>query len=263
MTAARYPTPRHEAAATAIVSFFADRDDAETMVLVNSCARGKATPDSCLDIVVLVRPEVETAPLDAAWRRHYATAPVFAALRATGAFSIVHLDVEDVRLDSPVPTPDDYPDDAEIVIGNYLAHSMPLWERGDHFARLRETWLPYYGESLRQARLAHVRRFCRNELAHIPLYVERGLYFQSFARLWGAFRMFLQALFIARRTYPIAYDKWIHEQVAEILGLPELYVQLPHLFEIGRFESDELVGKARDLQRLLDAYVPVANGSSE
>lgn len=29
----------------------------------------------------------------------------------------------------------------------------------------------------------------------------------------------MQALFIARRTYPIAYDKWIREQVVDILGL--------------------------------------------
>lgn len=67
--------------------------------------------------------------------------------------------------------------------------------------------------------------------------------------------MFLQALFIARRTCPIAYDTWIQEQVVEILGLPELYAHLPPLFEIERFESAELAGKARDLQRLLDTYV--------
>jgi hypothetical protein len=67
--------------------------------------------------------------------------------------------------------------------------------------------------------------------------------------------MFLQALFIARRTYPIAYDKWTHEQIVETLGLPDLYAQLPRLFEIGHFESDELVSKARDLQRLLDSWV--------
>ena len=100
-----------------------------------------------------------------------------------------------------------------------------------------------------------MRRCCAHDLALIPPYVERGLYFQAFARLWAAFRLFLQALFIARRTYPIAYDKWIHEQIVEILGLPDLYERLPHLFEIGRFESAESVAKATDLRRLLDAYV--------
>ena len=99
-------------------------------------------------------------------------------------------------------------------------------------------------------------RWCfRHYLAHIQLYVERRLYFQSFARLYRAFQMFLQALLIARRTYPIAYDKWVHEQVVEILGLPELYARLPQLLEIGRFESADLVDKAAELRRLLDAYV--------
>jgi hypothetical protein len=60
---------------------------------------------------------------------------------------------------------------------------------------------------------------------------------------------------MARRTCPIAYDKWIREQVVEILGLPELYEWLPHLFEITHLESAELVDNAAELGRLLDAYV--------
>jgi hypothetical protein len=84
--------------------------------------------------------------------------------------------------------------------------------------------------------------------------VERGLYFQSFRRLYNAFGEFLQALFIARRVYPIAYDKWICEQIEEILGLPELYRQLPALLEIPHFESREHAVKAETLRRLLHEY---------
>jgi hypothetical protein len=72
--------------------------------------------------------------------------------------------------------------------------------------------------------------------------------------LYHAFQEFLQALFIAHRTYPIAYDKWIREQVEDILGLPELYRELPALFEYRRFESDELLEKAKRLERLLAEY---------
>jgi hypothetical protein len=46
----------------------------------------------------------------------------------------------------------------------------------------------------------------------------------------------------------------------DILGLPGLYEELPHLFEIRHFESPEIIDKAKDLQRLLDAYVPVESG---
>ena len=252
-----YPTRAHEHAARAITAFFAARDETDTVLLVNSCARGKATRDSCLDIKVLVPEGTDTSELDAAWHHYYSTDPTFDELRRAGTFSVVHLDVEDGRLDRDPHPEDEYPDAFELAIGNLLVYSAPLWERGDRLAHLKGQWLPYYGEALRQARLAEVRWCCQHALEHIPLYIERELYFQSFARLWGAFQMFLQALFIAHRTYPIAYDKWIHEQVVDILGLPDLYAQLPHLFEIERFESPALVGKAQDLQRLLDTYVAV------
>ncbi len=77
-----------------------------------------------------------------------------------------------------------------------------------------------------------------------------------FDRLYNAYREFLQALFIARRTYPIAYNKWIREEVEEILGLPELYAQLPHLFEIRQFESSEIADKAKEVEKLLEKYAP-------
>jgi hypothetical protein len=67
----------------------------------------------------------------------------------------------------------------------------------------------------------------------------------------------LQVLFINRRIYPIAYDKWVREQVVDILELPELYAHLPNLFEIKKFESDEVASKAAHLRHLLDQQVPV------
>ncbi len=252
----KYPTSAHEQAATAIVAFFAAREETDTVLLVNSCARGKATRDSCLDVQVLVPEGTDAAALEAVWQRRYETDPPFAALRGVGAFSVVHLDISDGTLD-PVPHPDDeYPDDFELRIGNArsstpspsgsVATAWPAYGVGGSPTTMRgggrNGWRPSAGAVSTPSSTFR------------PTWSAR-LYFQAFARLWGAFQMFLQALFIARRTYPIAYDKWIHEQVVEILGLPELYERLPHLFEIGRFESAELVDKAQDLQRLLDAYV--------
>ena len=154
------------------------------------------------------------------------------------------------------------PDDFEVQVGNFLAYSVPLWQGSDYYDRLKGQWLPYYDDTLRRQRLEMVRHYCLNNLHHIPPYVERGLYFQSFDRPYNAYREFLQALFIARRTYPIAYNKWIREQVEEILGLPELYAQLPRLFEIQHFESREIAGKARDVERLLEDYAPAPGSDS-
>jgi predicted nucleotidyltransferase len=253
-----YPTDAHAGAAAAIVRFFAGSDTVDSVLLVNSCARGKASRDSCLDILVLV-PEAEPgkAALEQAWARYHLSEPIFRALERVGRFSVVHLDISDGHEGQFQPGPlDEDQDFFEVQIGNAVVYSVPLWERGNRLAQLRTQWLPYYDEELRQERLGRVCRLCLDHLDHISPYVERELYFQSFARLHWAFDLFLQALFIARRTYPIAYNKWIREQVAEILGLPELYEKLPHLFEIQRFESAELTDKADDLRGLLNVYAP-------
>ena len=81
--------------------------------------------------------------------------------------------------------------------------------------------------------------------------------FSVFQPLLRCAREFLQALFIALRIYPIAYDKWIQEQIVEILGLPELYAKLVGLLEIRDFESDEILSKAEALRGLFDAYAPM------
>lgn len=253
-----YPTNEHKRASEAIVEFFQECEDVEAVLLTCSCARGKATRDSCLDMAVLVLPEIlsmEKAALEHRWNDFYKTEEAFKTLAQVGRYS--HVDVE--FLDGCfVPHPRSWtsgPDEFELEIGNSLVYSVPLWNCGEYLEHLKAKWLPYYDETLRRKRLAMVRRYCLNNLDHIPLFIERGLHFQAFHRLYDAFREFLQALFISRRTYPIAYDKWVREQVEEILGLPELYRQLPKLFEIDHFESLEMGWKAKELERLLEEYV--------
>jgi hypothetical protein len=96
-----------------------------------------------------------------------------------------------------------------------------------------------------------VREACARDLEAIPFYLGRGLYFQAFDRLYKAFREFLQALFVARRTYPLCYNKWIQEQVTEWLSLPELYKELPSILSVRNIESSELGEKADVLRNLL------------
>lgn len=256
---AAYPTPHHEAAAEAIVGHFRATPAVASVLLVNSCARGRATSDSCLDLAVVLEPETpasDRAELEASWEAYHDQSTAVRRLHGAGRFSVVHLDIVDGVF---VPEERDEaagPDGFELGIGNLLVYSQALLERGDYLAQLRHRWLPYYDETLRLRRLDMVRGYCISNLQHIPGFVARQLYFQAFDRLYNAYRELLQALFIARRTYPIAYNKWIREQVEEILGLPELYALLPHLFEIGRFESTELIEKGRLVERLLETYAP-------
>lgn len=254
---ARYPTAEHEAAAKRIVEHFAAVPCVDAVILMGSCARGKAGVGSCVDILVLVQPDVLAArreELQIGWNSFYTEQEVFKRLRRHGKFSHVDLEFVDGRFH---PRPREWtsgPDEFELEIGNTLVYAVPLWMGTDYLERLKAKWLPYYGEELRSDRLAMVRRYCLNNLEHVPLYVDRGLYFQAFNRLYDAFREFLQALFIARRTYPIAYDKWIREQIEGILGLPELYRQLSGLLAVTDFESHEIADNAEQLTRLLEEY---------
>jgi predicted nucleotidyltransferase len=64
---ASYPTPQHEAAAGIISSFFSTRADVEAIILTGSCARGKATRDSCLDILVFESREIAKKAQELEW----------------------------------------------------------------------------------------------------------------------------------------------------------------------------------------------------
>lgn len=249
---ARYPTPQHERAAAEIAAFFADQSDTEAVLLTNSCARGMATPDSCLDLQVLTRPEY-VDQLDQVWRRFAVESSAIAELNNAGRWSDVHLDVTDGTFE--VRPIDHELDWLEVEVGNLLAYSIPLLERGDRLDQLRTEWLPFYGEQLRAERLGAAKETCLGYLDRIPWFLDRELWFQALARLHGAFSWFLLALHVKHRTYPIAYDKWIREQIVDNLSLPALYERLPALFEIGSLESRELDAKAADLRQLAQSYL--------
>jgi putative acetyltransferase len=247
----RFPTAIHRQAAEAIVEF-AMALPVEAVLLVNSCARGVAVPESDLDLALLIDPATDTAArqhLDGEWLRCYEHDPVFAGL-------CVHLDFFDGNWSPEAWDDGGGPDAFEIEIGNRVQHCAALWERGNAFSQLRSRWLPYYGEDLRSARLPMVLRCCHINLDRVSKGAARGLHFYAFDRLYHAFQEFLQALFIAHRVYPIAYNKWIREQVEEWLGLPELYHQLPAVLECRTLEPEELHAKAAYLSGLLESWVP-------
>lgn len=253
----QYPTKEHEKATEEVTRFFTNNFRIDSVLLVNSCARGMATSDSCLDIAILVKPDLfeeQSGRFESAWERFQEKSEVIHDLKAIGKYSEVHLNFTDGVFTPPERDEVGGPDYFEVSIGNLLVFAHPLWNSSHYWEDLRQEWLPFYSEPLRKERLAMVRMYCLKDLNHIPLYIERNLFFQSFDRLYNAYRQFLQALFISRRTYPISYNKWIREQVEEILGLPELYQQITHLFEIRHFESREMIDKGKEVEELLEKF---------
>jgi hypothetical protein len=256
-TSLQFPTPYHEQAAETAYTFFHSQAVVDTVLVVNSCARGQAVAESDLDMAVLVlpeTPEVEIARLEALWRRESKNLAGVQKFRSTSKNAYLHLNLITGQYSPQIWDEGGGPDSFEIDIGNQIAYAAPLHEVGAHYRRLQAQWLRYYAEDLRQQRLAMVRTACAYDLDQVIFFVRRELYFQAFDRLYKAFQEFLQALFITRRVYPLAYNKWIRYQVAEWLGLPDLYQALPAVISVRDLESDELLSKVKILEDLLETW---------
>ena len=182
-----YPTSAHERAAVAIADYFAAVDDVDAVLPTNSCARGKATSDSCLDMQVIV-PTAVVERVDTDFRAFATEDEAVAALIAAGRFSDLHLDVTDGIVE-PGVIDEEGIDWFEVSVGNTFVYSFPLFTRGSGFESLGARWLPYYGDDLRRERLEAARWFVLdNNLARIPWFIERELYFQAFDRFYRAFQ---------------------------------------------------------------------------
>src|SRR5437867_2766011 len=173
----RFPTELHREVAELAGDFFSAHASVDTILVVNSCARGRAVTGSDLDLAVLMMPteaSQEVQSLTTLWQEFIATQPLIHRFRSTGRFTQVHVDVFDGRMVPTVWDDGGGPDSFEVEIGNRLAYAAPLHEAGAYFRQLRSQWLPYYGEDLRASRLAMVREECA------------GIWTPSFSTLTGA-----------------------------------------------------------------------------
>ncbi len=250
-----FPTILHKETAKLVRDYFLSIPDVDTVLIVNSCARGQAVPESDLDFAILVKPGttlIEIKNIEANWQIYADTEPAFLKYKQSHEFAHLHLDVIDGNYTPAIAEIGVVPDSLEIEIGNQVCYSAPLGKAGSYFRELQNKWLPYYDEELRLQRLTMTRNACEYDLNHIPLFIERGLHFQAFDILYKAFQEYLQALFIANKTYPIAYNKWIKEQVVKWLNKPNLYPKLAPILSVSNIESNEVNEKAKILRELLN-----------
>ena len=249
-----FPTKLHEDAADAVNEYFLNISAVDTVLLVNSCARSQAVAESDLDLAILAVPgtsQHEMKMMEQAWLSYSANAPSILKFRQSSPFALIHLDVIDGNYAPGIIDAGEPIDYFEVEIGNQLCYSMPLSAAGPYLNELRKKWLPYYDNDLRLKRLAAVQNACYYDLDHIPLLTKRDLYFHAFYILTEAFRKYLQAIFILNMTYPIAYNKWIKEQIVKWLGKPDLYPKLLPILSISNIESNEVNEKAIMLRELL------------
>ncbi len=248
-----FPTKLHRDTAELIRDYFLATSGVDTVLVVNSCARGQAVPESDLDFAILMKPGatmVEITNIEKSWQIYLETKPAFLKYKRSNQFAHLHLDIIDgnykpAKLEKGGPI--DY---FEIEIGNQICYAAPMDNAGQYFNELQSKWLPYYNEELRLHRLKMSLNACEYDLDHIPFFVKRELYFQAFDILCKAFQEYLQTLFIANKIYPIAYNKWIKEQIVKWLNMPDLYARLPSILSINNIESNEIIEKA-DMLRVL------------
>jgi len=249
-----FPTRTHKEAAESVMNYFHNSKHVDTVLVVNSCARGQAVAESDLDFAILVSPgitEAEWHELENAWQTFAKTDPAISGYRSSGPHALLHLDLITGNYLPGQMEEGGMPDFFEIEIGNQVCYSEPFGEVGPFFLDLKRRWLPYYDEALRDERLRMTVQSCEYDLDRIRPYLDRHLHFQAFDRLTVAFQKYLQALFISKSTYPLAYNKWIKLQVATWLGLPDLYAQLPPILSVSNIESFETAEKAVMLKTLL------------
>jgi len=251
-----FPTPLHRDVAGLVNDYFKSLSNIDTVLVVNSCARGNAVPESDLDFAVLVKPGTtleEIRNTQTNWNVYSSSQPVIKKYKQSGPFAHLHLDIIDGNYTPAIQEVGDPLDFFEIEIGNHLCYSAPFEIIGPYFRKLQSKWLPYYSEALRLQRLNMVKDACTYDLEHIPVFIKRELYFQAFDILCKAFQEYLQALFIAYKVYPIAYNKWIREQIVKSLNKPDLYPRLPPILSVRNIESDEISSKAQMLRELLSS----------
>jgi hypothetical protein len=250
-----FPTKLHQDSAELIRDYFLKIPHVDTVLVVNSCARGQAAPESDLDFAILVKPDTKPAEIkdiQNSWQIYAEGQATFLKYKRASQFAHLHLDIIDgnytlTKIEKGEPI--DY---FEIEIGNQICYSAPMDKAGLYFQELRNKWLPYYNEELRLQRLQGAKIATTYDLDHIPFFVKRRLYFQAFDILCKAFQEYLQTLFIANKTYPIAYNKWIHEQVVRWLNKPDLYPKLAPILSISNIESNEINDKVEMLRGLLN-----------
>jgi len=250
-----FPTRLHQDTADLIRDYFLAIPGVDTVLVVNSCARGQAVPESDLDFAILIKPGVtltEKMNLESLWQSYSETQSTFLKYKESNRYANLHLDLIDGNYTPAAPEKGGPVDYFEIEIGNQICYSAPLGDAGPYFKELQNKWLPYYHEELRLQRATMSRSACEYDLDHIPLFVKRELYFQAFDILCKAFQEYLQTLFIANKTYPIAYNKWIKEQIVKWLKMPDLYPKLPPILSISNIESNEIIEKANMLRQLLN-----------
>jgi hypothetical protein len=258
-----FPNENYRDVLRKMVDFFEVLPGVFAVVLTGSLARGKAVEGSCIDLCVFVNKgeyEKFASGLDARARAYsrMGGGVCYYADDIEGGIEFgeirVDLNFADGKFRSGRMPYDMVRDEFETTIGNLLVYCVPLFQTGNKFQLLRSKYLPFYGDALRQDRLDGTNSEFHYKTWKTRWLASRGEYFSAFETLLETERIFIQHVFIKERKYPIDYAKWLKEQCATILAMPELYPKLAHVVDGIKLNKNEIMKKTALLEQLMQQY---------
>jgi len=143
----KFPTKLHSDAAEIIRDYFLPNPNVDTVLIVNSCARGTAVPESDLDFAILVKPGTsitEIQNMEKAWQKFNQIQATLLAFKQSSRFSHLHIDIISGTYTPTILEVGVASDYFEIEIGNHICYSVPMNNAGPYFQNLQKIWLPYY-----------------------------------------------------------------------------------------------------------------------
>ena len=125
----KFPTRLHQDTAAIISDYFQNIPGVDTVLIVNSCARGQAVPESDLDFAILVKPTTtanEIKSIDKACLTYSAHEQTLLNYKQASPFAHIHLDVIDGNYLPAKIEPGEPIDNFEIEIGNQVCYAAPM-----------------------------------------------------------------------------------------------------------------------------------------
>jgi hypothetical protein len=269
--ALRYPHEGYKRVLSKISGYYKDYPGVYAIVLLGSLARNKAVDGSCIDLCIfLKRAQFDALPATLGSRET-------AYSRLGGSICYYNDNIEggimfkNVRVDvcftdgqfnpSTKNSFDIVRDAFETTIGNLFVYATTLYQSGTKYQQLKAQYLPFYDDTLRKVRLTGTTREFRYKLWKTRWLAQRAQFFAALEALLEANRIFLQHLFIRRRTYPIDYTKWLKEQLSQILKVPALYRELAALINGIELTIEAFEARSLSLERLFARYESSARKS--
>ena len=139
---ANFPTEEHAEAAHIVADYASTLENVDTILVVNSCARGKATEASDLDMAILLTPPIDENHMELMWLEHANANLKVQEFCERSPFSAIHLDFFDGTFEPAIWDDGGGPDDFEIEIGNRVCYPVPLLTAGSRFPGRRRCHPP-------------------------------------------------------------------------------------------------------------------------